>query len=414
MSKVIVIDDMKSYCDSVCATLADFGIEAVACQTVKKAKWLIERAGRNDVILADLMLNDESGKNGTDILRWMRKQGYHQLFFLMTNYGTMENSIETMELGAKSYIPKPQMDEKFYARIKYVGLDLRLVVVGESGTGRSHLAEDYMAMEGFHYGDYAHVRCSALAEMEHVEDYFFGHQKGAYASAVQSTDGILEKARDSFLFLENVDEMPLSVQNLLKEVIETGEYCRIGSCKKRFVDFRLICTSAKSPDELVREGLMTQHFRDCICEEVVNIPPLRETVTDIVPMATFFLEHFDERRRLSSKAKHKLEAYPWPGNVRELVRVIELAVKKYDCDKLQPEHLTFSLQEAPEIPTTMKLNDESEEKAKIVKALESCGYRREPAAAILGISRRNLFQKMKDYCIEVPKNHTNPEPVIKS
>jgi DNA-binding NtrC family response regulator len=117
---------------------------------------------------------------------------------------------------------------------------------------------------------------------------------------------------------------------------------------------------------------MTQHFRDCICEEVVNIPPLRETVTDIVPMATFFLEHFDERRRLSSKAKHKLEAYPWPGNVRELVRVIELAVKKYDCDKLQPEHLTFSLQEAPEIPTTMKLNDESEEKAKIVKALESC------------------------------------------
>ena len=77
-------------------------------------------------------------------------------------------------------------------------------------TGRSHLAEDYMAMEGFHYGDYAHVRCSALAEMEHVEDYFFGHQKGAYASAVQSTDGILEKARNSFLFLENVDEMPLS------------------------------------------------------------------------------------------------------------------------------------------------------------------------------------------------------------
>ena len=263
-----------------------------------------------------------------------------------------------------------------------------------------------MAMEGFHYGDYAHVRCSALAEMEHVEDYFFGHQKGAYASAVQSTDGILEKARDSFLFLENVDEMPLSVQSLLKEVLETGEYCRIGSCKKRFVDFRLICTSAKSPDELVREGLMTQHFRDCICEEVVNIPPLRETVTDIVPMATFFLEHFDERRKLSSKAKHKLEAYPWPGNVRELVRVIEQAIKKYDCDKLQPEHLTFSLQEAPEIPTTMKLNDESEEKAKIVKALESCGYRREPAAAILGISRRNLFQKIKDYGIEVPKHRS--------
>ena len=151
---------------------------------------------------------------------------------------------------------------------------------------------------------------------------------------------------------------------------------------------------------------MTQHFRDCICEEVINIPPLRETVTDIVPMAAFFLEHFDERRRLSSKAKHKLEAYPWPGNVRELVRVITMVVKKYDCDKIQPEHLTFSLEEAPETPTTMKLKDDGEEKTKIVKALESCGYKREPTAAILGISRRNLFQKIKDYGIEVPKHRS--------
>ena len=93
--------------------------------------------------------------------------------------------------------------------------------------------------------------------------------------------------------------------------------------------------------------------------------------------------------------------------MRELVRVIELAVKKYDCDKLQPEQLAFSLEEAPETPTTMKLNDKSEEKAKIVKALESCGYRREPAAAILGISRRNLFQKMKFHGIEVPKYRNN-------
>ena len=90
-----------------------------------------------------------------------------------------------------------------------------------------------------------------------------------------------------------------------------------------------------------------------------------------------------------------------------IATIIELAVKKYDCDKLQPEHLAFSLEEAPETTTTMKLNDESEEKTKIVKALESCGYRREPAAAILGISRRNLFQKMKDYCIEVPKQHNS-------
>lgn len=118
MSKVIVVDDVKSYCESVCEVLRSMDIEAVGCYNVKKAKWLIEHAGRNDVVLADLVLKDETGWSGTDILRWMRRQGYHQMFFLMTGYGTMENSIETLELGAKSYIPKDQMDEKFYTRIK--------------------------------------------------------------------------------------------------------------------------------------------------------------------------------------------------------------------------------------------------------------------------------------------------------
>ena len=422
---------MKSYCNAVCAELVAMEIEAVACQTVKKAKWLIERAGRNDVVLCDLMLNDESGWNGTDILKWMRKEGHHQPFFLMTNFGTMENSIETMELGARSYIPKEQMGEKFYSRINdimdeqnmrdrhksrlmfrrssehfitlyekmkgYVGMDIRLVIVGESGTGRSHLAEDYMAMEGCHYGDYAHVCCSALAEMEHVEDYFFGHQKGAYAGAVQSTDGILEKAHDSFLFLENVDEMPVSVQNLLREVVETGEYCRIGSCKKRAVDFRLICTSLKSPDQLVGEGLMTRHFRDCICEEVVDVPPLRETKSDILPMAQFFVEQFDTRKRkLSRSARHKLEGYHWPGNVRELVNVIKTSVGRCDSDEIKKEHLMISAKtDSPNYSIA------GTERDSIIAALKRNGNNKSEAAKELGISRKSIYNKIHEYQIDM-------------
>ncbi len=437
MSKVIVIDDIKSYCNTVCAELEAMGIESVSCQTVRKAKWLIERAGRNDVVLADLVLNDESGMNGTDILRWMRNEGHHQMFFLMTGYGTMENSIETMELGAKSYIPKEQMDDKFYARIRdimveqnlrdkrssrlmfrresnaflsiyesikgYVGTDIRLVIVGESGTGRSHLAEDYMEMEGIQYGDYAHVNCGALAETEHIGDFFFGHQKGAFSSAVQSTDGILEKANNSFLFLENVDAMPLSVQHLLMGVLETGEYCRIGSNKKRSVDFKVVSTSATDLDTLVESGQMTQEFRDCICEDVLLVPPLRETVTDIVPMATFFMEHLDVNRKLTKEARRKLEAYSWPGNVRELVRVIELAVKKFDGNRILPEHLSIAIGTASGATSSMRLIDENEDREKIVRALESCGYGREPAASILGISRRSLFEKIRQYGIEISR-----------
>lgn len=212
MSKVIVVDDIKSYCDSVCEELKEMGIEAVGCYNVRKAKWLIEHAGRNDVMLVDLVLKDDSGWNGTDILRWMRQMGYYQMFLLMTGFGTMENSIETLELGAKSYIPKDQMGEKFYSRIKdimdeqnrlemqegqaifrrrskafqrvyndirdYAATGIRLVITGESGTGRQHLAEDLMAMSGTEGKQYAHVDCSTLARMEHVEEFLRSSERG--------------------------------------------------------------------------------------------------------------------------------------------------------------------------------------------------------------------------------------------
>lgn len=437
MSKVIVVDDVKSYCQGVCDRLADMGIEAVGCYDVKKAKWLIERAGKNDVLLVDLMLEDEDGTNGTDILRWMRNNGHHQMFFLMTGFGSMENSIETLELGAKSYIPKEQMDDKFYAKIKeimqeqelrdkrecrlmfrrrspqfmslyesmknYARTDIRLVVVGESGAGRGHLVEDLLAMQGLYEGDYAHVACKALEEMEHVEEYFFGHHKGSFPSAVKSTDGILELANNSFLFLENVDEMPLSVQKMLTGVLTNGEYVRIGSNKKRCVSFKVVSTSAVDLEVLVRRGSMSQEFLDLICEDVIHVPPLRETATDIVPMATLFMENLDKDRKLSKKAASKLEIYTWPGNVRELVKVITAAIKKYDGDTILPEHLALPVDPTTDSAKSLRLHGEEEEKERIIKALESFGYNREKSADALGISRRNLFKRIKYFGIEVPE-----------
>ncbi|MBQ6768114.1 MAG: sigma-54-dependent Fis family transcriptional regulator [Prevotella sp.] len=437
MSKVIVIDDVKSYCKNVCDRLQEMGIEAISCNDAKRAKWLIERAGKNDVILADLMLKEEDGTNGTDILRWMRETGHHQMFFLMTSFGSMENSIETLELGAKSYIPKEQMNDKFYAKIvdimqeqnlrdkrderliyrrrsqqflslyenmkSYVGTDIRLVLVGESGTGRGHLVEDLLAMEGLHSGDYAHVPCKSLEKMEHVEEYFFGHHKGSFPSAVKSTDGILEMADNSYLFLENVDEMPLSVQKMLAGVLTTGEYMRIGNNKIRTISFRVISTSAVELEVLVRQGRMTQEFLDLICEDMIHVPPLRETAMDIVPMANFFIESLDKNRKLSKEAGRLLEMYTWPGNVRELVRVITAAIKKYDADVILPEHLSISVDETEDLSKSLKLHGEEEEKNRIVKALESHGYNREKAADALGISRRNLFKQIKHLGIEVPE-----------
>ena len=289
-------------------------------------------------------------------------------------------------------------DMKNYART-----DIRLVVVGESGTGRGHLVEDLLAMQGLHEGDYAHVPCKALEEMEHVEEYFFGHHKGSFPSAVRSTDGILEMANDSFLFLENVDEMLLSVQKMLAGVLTNGEYVRIGSNKKRRISFKVVSTSAIDLEVLVRRGRMTQEFLDLICEDVIHVPPLRETATDIVPMATFFMESLDKDRKLSKEAATKLEMYTWPGNVRELVKVITAAIKKYDGDTILPEHLALPVKPSVDSAKSMKLHEEEEEKERIIKALKSFGYNREKSADALGISRRNLFKRIKYFGIEVPE-----------
>lgn len=433
MSKVIVVDDIKSYCEAVCERLRGMGIGAVGCYNVKKAKWLIEHASRNDVMLVDLVLKDESGWSGTDILRWMRRQGYHQMFFLMTGFGTMENSIETLELGAKSYIPKDQMDGKFYARIKdimdeqnriemkenravfrrqskafqtvykdikdYAATGIRLVITGESGTGRQHLAEELMVMSGVEGNRYAHVDCTALSRMEHVEEYFFGHQKGAFASAVSPSDGILEKADESFLFLENVDRMPKDIQGMLIDVLENRRYRKIGSSRERFIRFSVVSTSCVSPDEAVASGIMLREFRDCICEGEVAVPPLRETKDDILPLANFFVEQFDpKKRKLSKEARKELESYHWPGNVRELMTTIKTAVARCYDDKIGIGHLNLSKGD------TAGFSLAEAEKHSIIAALKRNGNNKTRAAAELGMSRKTIYNKISEYDIRLEDN----------
>lgn len=148
---------------------------------------------------------------------------------------------------------------------------------------------------------------------------------------------------------------------------------------------------------------MSQEFFDLICEDVIHVPPLRETATDIVPMATFFMESLDTDRKLSKEAASKLEIYTWPGNVRELAKVITAAIKKYNGDTILPEHLSIAAAPATDSAQSLKLHGEEEEKERIIKALVSFGYNREKSADALGISRRNLFKRIKYFGIEVPE-----------
>ena len=301
-----------------------------------------------------------------------------------------------MQEGLEIFRRQSKAFQRVYNDIRdYAATGIRLVITGESGTGRQHLAEDLMAMSGMEGKQYAHVDCSTLARMEHVEEYFYGHQKGAFTSAVSSSDGILEKANGGFLFLENVHKMPMEVQDMLAGVLAKGRYSRIGSTKERFVKFNIVSTSCVSPDEAVAEGIMSQEFRDYICEGKVLVPPLRDTRDDILPLAKFFIEQFDpKKRRLSREAREKLEAYQWPGNVRELVSVIRTAVARCHEDEIHAEYLNISKCDSRGCKSMA-----ATERDIIIAALKRNGNNKSQAAEELGISRKTIYNKMAEYQI---------------
>ena len=437
MSKVIVVDDVKSYCETVCEELKSKGISAVGCQTVKKAKWLIERAKRTDVLLVDLMLNDESGENGTDILRWMREKGYLQPFYLMTGYGTMENAIETMELGAVSYFKKEEMGSKFYAHIKDImqeqelkekrndqiapkrncqpfqdiqndirrisSMDVHIVIEGESGTGRGHLAEDIISLTGMSEKPRKYIACGTLDSVADAKELFFGHVKGAFSSAVSNKPGVLAQVNGGTLILEDVDKMPIRIQELLIPVFRHGTFLPNGADRERMVEFRLISITSTSLEASVEEGRMDREFYEFVCEHLIQMPSLRETQEDIVPVAEFFLDYYrTKRQKFSHQAKRLIQQYPWPGNLREMAKAVRTALRNCDDEQILPEHLGISLKDgkAKRALEEMNLHSPSEEKEKITEALKSVRFNKSKAARILGISRKTIDRKIEKYGIE--------------
>ena len=229
----------------------------------------------------------------------------------------------------------------------------------------------------------------------------FGHQKGAFSSAVRSTDGKLELANGGVLFLENVDMMPIDVQEMLIPALKSGRYCRIGSNRERHVSFKLVATSTESLDDALISGKMLQEFYDCCCECTVEVPPLRNTIDDVVPLAKFFAGQFGSGEyKFSKEAKDLMRVYHWPGNVRELRKVVKVAVAKCQDGMILPEQLTIRLSSGQsEGVASRLLHDPASEKAKIEDALKSSGYNKSQAANILGISRKTIDRKIKQYGI---------------
>jgi len=271
-------------------------------------------------------------------------------------------------------------------------------ICGESGTGKEVVAHAIHYQSSRSTAPFIKVNCAAIPEAL-IESEFFGHEKGAFTGALDRRIGRFELADRGTLLLDEVSEIPTSLQAKLLRVVQEQEFERVGGTKPLRVDTRLISTSNRSMKEMIEQKQFREDLYFRLNVIPIHLPPLRERKEDILGLADYFLERFCEanckkKKVLSPSAQHSLLEYSWPGNIRELANAIERVVVMQTADTLESSH--FSLD--PAEPALLPLATLAEvEKEHILDTLSRCNHNRTQAAAALGINIRTLRNKLRLY-----------------
>lgn len=443
---IYICDDEEEICIYLQKLLKGHGYQVECYSSGKTMLAAFNQAEEvRGLLLLDVKMPDMDGQ---EVLSHVRDQFPKLSIAMMTAHGTIESAVKSMKLGAFDYLIKPfsqerlltliknsleccqlreenltlkqELRERIYPEtiiiksgafrevyqmaVKVAGTDSNVLITGESGTGKELIAG------GIHYHGlrsdklFLAINCAALTETL-LESQLFGHAKGAFTGATQSQKGLLEEADGGTLFLDEIGELSQNLQAKLLRVLENGEFLPVGMTRPKKANVRFIAATNKNLKEEVRAG----RFREDLFYRlnVVNLilPPLRERPEDIEPMITHFLRLAMEKvgRKISGLTPEALSAmkkYRWPGNVRELQNVIERGVilshkSIIDLDAL-PLDLTQSIPEASGVPLeSFSLRDA--EHFQIERALRQTGWHKSQAAALLGVTRKTLDKKIRDF-----------------
>jgi len=356
--------------------------------------------------------------------------------------GSISQAVEAMRRGALDYIVRPvttEHIEKLLARLKAplpkklkpaltkhnkyeiilsesvvmqkVLSDIEKIaqssaavfISGESGTGKEVIAHAVHYQSPRANRPFVKVNCAAVPESL-IESEFFGHEKGSFTGAHDQRIGRFELAHQGTLLLDEVSEIPLSLQAKLLRVVQEQEFERVGGSKPIHVDVRIVATSNRNMKEMVDQKLFREDLFFRLNVIPIQLPPLRERKDDILALASYFLERFCEenqkrKKQLSPAAQICLLDYPWPGNIRELANTIERAVVMHTGDILEIPHLNLD----PAAPALLTLPISNEltlaevEKEHILETLSRFNHNRSRAAAALGINVRTLRNKLNQY-----------------
>lgn len=427
MKTILIIEDDVVFGRSIGNWLRKKGMDTAHVGTLSAARKELQ-AKEFDLVLADLRLPDG---NSTELLEWMNGKYCSAPFFIMTNYGQVENAVEAMQLGAVNYLCKPVQPERLFEAIEKVfnrprhdgtefyrgesekaremyrqigpvaRSDMSVLLRGASGTGKEHIAAEIHEQSLRRNKPFIAVDCGAVTDGLGGSE-FFGHRKGSFTGADSDRVGLFHAAEGGTLFLDEIGNLTPVNQMKLLRALQEKRYLPVGTVKERPFDVRLVAATNADLEGAIAEGRFREDLYYRLNEYTIRVPSLSECREDILSLAGFFLKHFSIKYRkevhgFERLATAALQQYAWPGNIRELKNTVQRAVVFAKGGWISVESLKLDLGMRQD--KVAVLSEEEKEKQLILATLERTGGNRARAARILGISRTSLYDKLKKYGI---------------
>ncbi len=405
-----------------------------------------------DMLLLDVKM---PGMDGIEVLRVLRKKRPDLPVVMMTGHGTIESAVEAMKIGAHDYLAKPFPQEKLAAQVNHclerrklleenaslknelkkrsgtktpvfvserfkqvydlalrvAATDSSVLISGESGTGKELIASTLHDYSDRADRRFLAINCAALSESL-LESQLFGHLKGSFTGALQNQKGFLEEADEGTLFLDEIGDLSLSLQAKLLRVLQEGELIPVGATRPKKVDVRFVAATNKDLGKEVIAGRFREDLFYRLNVIALELPPLRMRPEDVEPLAQHFLDEVSARlsrqiKGFSPEALTLMQGYRWPGNVRELQNVVERGAILTLSDCITSAELPFALENKVE---KEELTDQSEsefppmslrkaERLQVIRALRHTDWNKSQASILLGITRKTLDRKIKEYSL---------------
>lgn len=464
---VLIIDDEPDIRELLEITLLRMGLDTLTAGNVEEALTQIKEH-EPDMCLTDMKLPDG---NGIDIVRFLQKD-YPQIpVAVITAFGSMDTAVEALKAGAYDFVSKPvdlpklreliqtalrlTKDDKSSPQSNVLSPDddrilgtssamqklkrtigklarsqAPVYIHGESGSGKELVANEIHELSPRHNGPFIPVNCGAIPE-NLVESEFFGHTKGSFTGAVGDKQGLFQAAHKGTLFLDEVADLPLTMQVKLLRAIQERAIKPVGGLEEIPIDVRILSATHKSLEHEVASGNFRQDLYYRLNVIKLKVPPLRDRSDDIQLLADFFLKKIAERWqmppiKLAQNARNALQSYNFPGNVRELENILERASTLCDEDEINAEDLQLPqpppggnavlTQSTPEpvaqtddtiqsdvgdsesTPVKWTPNTRAgDERSMILDALDQTRWNRTKAAELLGMSFRQLRYRIQKY-----------------